>query len=57
MSNKTRLVIWAVFATASIIIGIANKGFKDTWPMLLFFFCLAVGYEVINYFVIKKRRK
>lgn len=57
MSDKTRLTIWSIFAVVSITIGIANKGFESTWPMLLAFLVIGVGYELINYFVIRKRLK
>jgi hypothetical protein len=55
MSNKTRLTIWSIFAVIAVILGVANRGFHQTWPMLLAFLVIGVGYEVINYFVIRKR--
>ena len=57
MSNRARLVIWSIFAVVSITIGLTNKGFHETWPMLLAFLVIGVGYELINYFVIRKRLK
>ena len=57
MSNKLRLGIWAVFLIISIAFAISGRGWERTRWMLLFFFVLFVGYETINYFVIKKRTK
>lgn len=57
MSNKTRLILWSVFAVVSITIALANRGWSETKWMLLAFFIIGVGYETILYFKMKKSRK
>lgn len=55
MTNKLRYTIWSIFAVISIVFALANRGWQDTKWMLLAFFVIGMGYEVINYFVIRKR--
>lgn len=55
MSNKTRMIVWSIFAVCSIVFALANRGWQETKWMLLAFFVIGIGYEVILYFKMRNK--
>ena len=50
MSNKNRWIIEVIFLTIATVFAFAYNGISQTWHMLLGFYLILIGYEVILYF-------